>query len=308
MSKRIPFALATAALLSTGAAACVQTNDDPHPVSKVIPQAEDVRIKLPESAASNAFTIGELAEWYVTTRNVTHDLNGGTAAVLVVIHTIVQFPPTSVSGDTYVWGPHHDALEPSEWRLTVDELGGGSYDWRLDGRSRTVAGAEFETIVDGTSSDTGTGNFTLDFDAAERVNPIDNDGHGVIGATYDLPARTLALAVDAVEDRGGTPTPIHYDYAYAETADGAGDMVFAIFGDTDDAGPAAEEVTVRSRWQGTGAGRADVRVRGGDTSTEITASECWDTGFRRVFYVDSGEWVPTEGDLASCAFADQDLP
>jgi hypothetical protein len=307
MTKRLPFALAAAALATAGAAACVQPNDDPHPVAKVLPKAEDVRIKLPDSASSRSNVVGELAEWYVATRDVTRMLNGGTAAVLVLVHTIVQLPPSHVDGDTYTWGPGHDALDPAEWRLVVTDLPDGSYDWHLDGRNLTAPGATFETIVDGNARE-GVGRFTLDFDAAERVNPRENDGRGQIGAAYDLGARTLDLAVDSVEDHDGTPTAIHYDYRYGEQADGAGDMVFSIYGDTDDVGPLPEQVTLRSRWQATGAGRADLRLHGGDTTVELTASECWDTSFLRVFYADSLAWRPSEGAVTACAFADQDLP
>lgn len=303
MTSRISLALA---LLSAGTtAACIQQNDDPHPVSKALPKAEDVRIKLPDSGSSSSSVVGELAEWYVATRDVTRGLNGGTAAVLVLVHTIVQFPPTSVDGDVYTWGPHHDALDPAEWRLIVHQLADGSYDWQLDGRNRTD-GVEFETIVDGNAVEGGTGRFDLDFDVSERVNPRENDGRGQLGAVYDIPNRTLDLAVDSIDDRDGTPTAIHYDYRYAEATDGGGDMVFAIFGDTDDVGPEPEEVTLRSRWQASGAGRADARVRGGDTGGEVTASECWDTRFLRVFYGDS--LAQTEGDASACVFADQDLP
>ena len=45
---------------------------------------------------------------------------------------------------------------------------------------------------------------------------------------------------------------------------------------------------------------------GGDL--EVTGSDCWSTTFVRTYYADSLEWAPTEGDPASCVFADQDLP
>src|SRR5687768_13972643 len=104
-----------AATLSLGLVACIAPNDDPHPVSRVLPTANDVRIELPEdsSAKPSSKALGELSTWYTVTRQVTRDLNGGTAWVLILVHTIVQFPPTTVDGDTYTWGPWDgSALDP----------------------------------------------------------------------------------------------------------------------------------------------------------------------------------------------------
>src|SRR5829696_7359616 len=61
---------------------CVQPNDDVHPVARALPTAEDVRIKLPEGAEA-ARAVGEIAPYYVSTRNVTRTLNGATGWVLV---------------------------------------------------------------------------------------------------------------------------------------------------------------------------------------------------------------------------------
>ncbi len=299
--------LVATGLLATSLTACVQPNDDPHPVARALPTAAQVRIDLPDTA-SGSNVVGELSPWYVATRDVTRGLNGGTAFVLILVHTIVLFPPTSIDGTTTTWGPWSEALDPAEYRLTVIEQPGGSYDWALDGRNKAEAGAGFETVVGGNALPGGTGRFTLDFDAAERVNPRENDGRGVIGARYDIPGRALDLDVDTIEDQGGTPTPVHAEYAYREQPDGAGDMVFSIVADTEDAGGLAEEATIRSRWQQDGAGRADLRLRSGDLAAEITASDCWSTSFLRVFYTDSARWLPTEGDAAACAFADVDLP
>ncbi len=300
-------ALIATGILGSSLVGCVQQNDDPHPVARALPTAADVRIDLPESAAGGN-VVGQLAPWYVATRDVTRMLNGGSAFVLILVHTIVLFPPTTADGDTYTWGPWSEALDPAEYRLTVTELADGSYDWALDGHNKSEPTLGFDTVVSGNALPGGTGRFTLDFDAAEKVNPRENDGQGVIGAIYDVPGRSLDLDVDTTEDHAGTPTPVHYEYAYREAADGAGDMVFQIFADTDDAGALPEEATIRSRWQKTGAGRADLRLRSGDLPAAITASECWDRSFLRVFYTDSARWQPTEGDAAACAFADVDLP
>jgi hypothetical protein len=308
--------VATAVCLSLAASACVIPNDDPHPVSRVLPTAEDVRIRLPESSSAKGTSelLGDLSPWYVVTRAVTRDLNGGTAWVLLLVHTIVQFPVTTVDGDRYTWGPWSGALDPAEYRLVVTALANGSYDWSLDGRSKTQPGTGFETVISGNavpgpSEGTGRGDFAIDFDAAARVNPVDHQGRGLVAITYDLAARRLDMAIDTVEVRGGVEVPVFYAYAYDEAADGAGDMVFAIHGDTDDPGDAAEDAVIRSRWLATGAGRADLRLSGGDLEDlVITASECWSTSFRVVYYGDSLEWLPTEGSESDCAFATADLP
>jgi hypothetical protein len=298
-------------LVTTG---CVQKNDDVHPVAEALPTAADVRIDLPENAGDAFKAVGQIAPYYVATRNVTRTLNGATGWVLVLVHTIVQFPPTTVDGDTYTWGPWTEALDPAEYRLVVVDLADGSYDWQLDGKNKTEPGAAFEKIIDGNAvpSDpvgTGHGTFTFDFDANERVNPIDNDGRGVLVVAYDLDARTVDIQAVTAEERDGTTVPVAYEYAYQESADGAGDMVFETHGDSDDEGTLAEDTVLRSRWLPDGAGRGDARIAGGDLGTiVVTASECWSSNFRRVYYSDSHQISPTEGDAAACAFADQDLP
>lgn len=306
------------ASLALSLVACIPQNDDgPHAVARALPTADDVRIDLPEdaSARGTAKALGELSPWYVVTRTVTRDLNGGTAWVLILVHAIVQFPPTSVDGDTYTWGPWDDgALAPARYRLVVTELANGSYDWRLDGQSKRVEDAAFETVISGNAVPSepegqGHGQFTLDFDAAERVNPVDNDARGVVTIAYDLAERHLDMSISSVEDRDGVEVPVDYEYSYDEAADGAGDMVFAFHGDTDDDGALAEDAVIRSRWIATGAGRADVRVTSGDLGElTVTASECWDAGFGVVYYNDSQGWLATEGAEADCAFTTSDLP
>ena len=305
--------ITTASLAAIALGGClVQTNDDAHIVARVLPTAENVKIKVPEGAASNLRAVGQLADYYVITRTISRDLNVSAAWVLGTVHLIVQFPPTSVDGDTYTWGPHSDALDPAEWRLQVTALADGSYDWTLDGRSKTVPGAGFEDLiwgnaVPGAQDNRGTGHFMMDFDAAERVNQVDNDGRGQVAVAYDLENRdgtsaTLEMAIDGYDtDAEGNDVPVHFDYGYAELDDGAGELQFAIHGDLDDEGGLAEEAEIRSSWLATGACRADVTARGGDLGDlEVSATECWDTSFGRIYYGDSQEWMPTEGDPAAC--------
>jgi hypothetical protein len=135
------------------------------------------------------------------------------------------------------------------------------------------------------------------------VNPIDNDAEGVVAIVYDLTDGTPHLDM-AISNSGGNA-----DYTYDADADGGGNMTFAAHGDTEDEGALAEDAVVRSRWLSTGAGRADVRLSGGDLgSTQVTASQCWDATFGEVYYSDSAGFVAPSGAETECAFAQADLP
>ena len=297
------------ALAATLLVGCIQTQNDLHPAAKAIPTADQVAIHLPESATR---TIGQLAPWYVATRDVTRTFNGGTAWVLIVVHTIVAFPPTSENGNTATWGPWTgDALDPADYQLTVTALADGSYDWELDGKAKKDPNAHFIAVISGNAvpSDPvgqGHGHFSIDFDNARLVNPVDNaNAKGVVDVAYDLKARTLDMQISST-DANGTPVDAHYTYAAG--TDGSGNMTFQFQGDAG-GGPALEDAVLRSRWENTGTGRADIRISGGDLgSTQVTASECWDVNFLETYYQDSGNFVPPAGDVTSCSFADQDLP
>jgi hypothetical protein len=302
------FTLASLSLIN-----CVQPDSEVNStdIAAALPTAAQVQIKLPKS--SNSALIGETAEWYQATRSVTQMLNGGTAWVLTVVHTVVQFPVTSRSGDTLTWGPYSSALDPAEWKLDVTQLADGSYHWKMSARSKTQANAGFESVIDGNAVagdaiGQGHGTFSIDFDAAERVNPADNNGEGQFVATYDLPARHLTIDATRLESHNGVLAPITTHYVYSEAANGSGDMLLALHGDTEDAGVLPEDATIHSRWLATGAGRADIRLANGDLAATVTGSECWDTAFGRVYYSDSATFMPTEGNAAACVFATASMP
>jgi hypothetical protein len=308
MIKSLLAATATLSLL-----ACVKQDDGSQNIDRAVPTAQQVSIKLPDKAARtlDSLATAQPAAWYVATRDVTRTFNGGSGWVLTLIHTIVQFPATTINGDTYTWGPWSDALNPAEYKLEVKAVGDGTYSYTLSGRSKTQANSKFEVVIDGTADprpgeDKGSGEFMVDFDASKRVNPIDSgDAKGSIDVHYDLAKRHLDLTIMSLDDKG---QPALADYAYNETADGGGDMVFDV---SVNAGGTAllETLTLRSRWINTGAGRADARVAGGDLGTvQVTASECWNTMFSRVFYKDSNNFAPAEGAESTCAFTTQDLP
>jgi hypothetical protein len=300
--------LLASCVVSLAATGCVRKDVSPtDEIDKAIPTADQVSIHLPGQAR----IVGELAPYYVVTRDVTKTFNGGSAWVLVLIHTIVQYPVTSTHGDTYTWGPWSGALDPAEYKLDVTANVDGTFDYTFSGRSKTEAGSSFEAVINGHADPTpgegqGNGEFYLDFDAGRRVNPIDSgDAKGSVQVRYDLAARHLDLHIMSTDASGA---PVSADYAYGEQADGSGDMTFSV--NADIGGTAAmENLTMRSRWKSTGDGRGDARISGGDLGAEeAIASECWNSLFRRVFYTDNVNFAATEGDPSQCSYSTVDLP
>lgn len=284
-------------------------------IRSALPTAEAVSVKVPDGAAARA--LGEMATFYTFTRQVSRDLNGGAAWTLILVRTIVSFPVTSIEGDTYIWGPWHEALSPSQYRLTVIQNSAGAYAWSLEGR-RVADGdaAAYESVIAGVAEPgrphRGAGTIVMDFDTAERLDPAGNDGEGRLEVEYDLETDPASIGMDYTRTAvggGGAPAEATAHYEYREASSGAGDFVFAIHGDLDDTGSAAEDAQVRSRWLPTGAGRADIRISAGDLGAQVLiGSECWDSSFARVYWSDSLGWAPTEGDAAACAFDQAAMP
>ena len=307
-SKLLKTALTSSVVLSLAATGCVKQDAPPDEIQRAIPTADQVQIKLPNNTAR---TLGQLANYYVVTRDVTRTLNGGTAWVLILIHAIVQQPVTSISGNVYTWGPGSQALDPADYKLDVTDNGDGTYDYVLSGKSKTIANAQFEAIIEGHADPRpgelqGNGDFSVDFDASKRVNPVDSgDAKGKVIVQYDLAARHLDMHAEAPDANG---QPASFDYAYNEMVTGGGDMVFNVT--ANGGGTAlAENMVIRSRWLADGSGRGDARLAGGDLGTaQAIASECWSSLFRRTFYGDNVSWQPTEGSESACAFATADLP
>jgi hypothetical protein len=312
MTNHLKSLLTASFVLSLGASGCVKQDAAPDEINRAIPTHDQVAINLPATATRIDPTVGQLATYYVTTRDVTRTFNGGAAWVLILVHAIVQYPVTTVHGNVYTWGPWSgNALDPGIYKLDVTANADGTFDYVLSGHNKADTGAHFLSIVDGHADprpgdNKGNGTFLLDFEHARTVNPVDNaNNKGQVDVHYDLTARHLDLTIMTTNDQG---QPVAADYAYDEAADGAGNMTFSA--DANVGGTAAlEKLVIRSRWLATGAGRGDARVTGGDLGTQkVNASECWSSTFQRVFYTDTANFQATEGDPTQCAFKDTSLP
>jgi hypothetical protein len=283
-----------------------------------LPSKQMVEVKAPggsssqrlESTEVSAFAPGDTSDFYRLTRGATVVVNGGTAAVLNLIEEITEHPPTSLNGDTAVWGPHTDALSPNTWKLSVTQTAEHAYSYKLEGKAKTAGDSAFKVILSGTHTiatdaqgnrlrDFGSGTLKLDWDAAQTL-PEHDQNVGTADIRYSRVSAQAAATVEAdfrnVKDDERPGTRVNADYRYKETPGTGGEFDFAIDKnlDKDPNRPAIEHLTIKSRWGQSGAGRAEVKVSGGDVgATPATVSECWDANFASQ-YLDIS-FAPTYG-------------
>jgi hypothetical protein len=287
------FTLVFATSLSLLAGACTDDNssggDARTGFGKALPSAAEMRIPLPSSDGQRTALVGETASYYAESIAVVTSVNATTAELLAGIDAILAELPTSEDVDGAVWGAPLDEADGT--RLTVTTAADGSYQWKL-----IVAGVEHAS---GQARADGSGTLRVDLSAAAG-----DDDTGRYEINYDLESDTQDIVLDTTE--AGVAERL--EYHYRGSADGAGDLTLAIRADAGDPGGQPELTALRTRWIASGAGRADARISGGDLTAPITASECWDATFSRVYFEGQADWQDSEGDVADCAFASALLP
>jgi len=325
----------TAMLAGTSLVGCKLMDDD---FAGSTPTAENVALAVPASTQS-ALTasdgtkvsalLGEEAGSYQLTRAVTGIVNGATGVVLILVKTIVSYPPTSHHGDMAVWGPHSEPLDKNAWRLTVTRVEPHVFSWALDGKPKAAGDSAFVTLLSGVHTravndrgrpieNYGSGSFVVDWDMAQTL-PDHGDAVGVAKFTYSrvAPAADTTIDVDfqgiVDEPRSTDPAATElYDaiYRYTATPGAGGELKYAAkrdyYPDPHPSGTAKEDLTIHSRWQETGTGRTDYQLTGGEVAADgiapVSVSECWDTSFLSTYlnvsYDHAGDW----GVETSCSF------
>lgn len=304
--------------VAPGAVGCGASDQSADAYRDAVPTTAALSVELPggrtEGASgqtSQALT-AERAELYNLTYAISREVNGWVRTGLQIVEAIVAFPPTTFEPGRAVWGPFTPALEPLSWQLEVKKLGDNeAYDYALSARRKDDLEGEFRTVLAGTSTKGEPltfsgyrGEYTLYLNELHALEPVLHPGIGTIVATYDTTGeqRSIAMTMTAFSD--GEEAVKDGSYRYLERADGSGE--FRVEGRTDleENGSAEEDLVVKSAWNAQGAGRGDAHFSGGDLAPGLTvsATECWDTSFARVFYQDSVQAVPVVGEAASCVF------
>ncbi len=321
----------TAMLAGTSLVGCKLMDDD---FAGSTPTAENVALAVPASTQQSALTagdgtkvsalLGEEAGSYQLTRAVTGIVNGATGLVLILVKTIVSYPPTSHDGDTAVWGPHSEPLDKNAWRLTVTRVEPHVFSWALDGKPKAADDSAFVTILSGVHTravndrgraieNYGSGTFVVDWDMAQTLPDHDN-AVGVATFTYSrtAPDAVTTIDVDFKGIKDDPPATELYDaiYRYTATPGAGGELKYAAkrdyYPDPHPSGTAKEDFTIHSRWQETGTGRTDYQLTGGEVATDgigtVTVSECWDIAFLSTYLNVSYDHARNWGAETSCSF------
>jgi hypothetical protein len=300
--------------------ACTLQTDNAERFRDPIPQTGDVAMGVPGTSGAGAKSqslhlmdtpLGGTgyAKYYQLTRDLADVVDAGTAWVLTLVWLIVHSPPSHLEAHTAVWGPGNgDALSPVVWRFTVVETGDHEYDYKLDGRPKaSVSDADFKTVLSGhgfgkTRAEHREGNFTLDFDASRALDPARNKDQGTAKFTFDLRQMPATISVDIAS----TDKTHYWTVAVTHQADASGAVDIKLHDDIEAVKDGnLEDSLIHSRWDRSGAGRADVQIKGGSlpaTTPVVQASECWSSAFARVYYKDSIDSEPAAGNEAACVF------
>jgi hypothetical protein len=326
--KKVTRAMVAMATLASGTgllgmSACTLKQDDAARFGQAIPKGQEVALSVPGSQAAGTTThasarrgggitiagnppgAGSFAEWYVFTRDVSDGVDVGTLLILGVVDIIAHTTPTSVSAHQAVWGPGNgNALDPVVWRMTVTESGSEEYDYKLEGRPKaSTSESDFKAVLTGhgfgeARPEHKSGWFSIDQDASNALDPLRAHDSGTIKVTFD--GRAYPIAIRAVVTH--TADAQSFDVSVTHNQDTSGAVDIHAHGDVEIAKDGRlENVVLHSRWTTTGAGRADVKIIGGDApSVGILASECWSTSFARSYYADDAGYRPSEGSASSC--------
>lgn len=183
--------------------------------------------------------------------------------------------------------------------------------YSLEGKAKTAPDTAYVTLLSGThvaATDShgqpmkgfGNGSFLIDWDKAQTL-PEHGDDVGTALVSYSCMSSTAQVTVDVKFTQvldAVTRERIDATYGYVSTP-GAGRFRFSSY---QAPGASVQRFSIESRWQNSGAGRADVIVTGGGLSQPATANECWDRAFRSQYRHTSYDQAHDYGSETVCVF------
>lgn len=289
-----------------------------------MPNADTVKLEAPKSASGQGGLItqdqalkGEGSGMFGLTALTVVAVNGYTLWVLGGLNAVASQEPSSVVGDTAIFGPYTPFLSETTWRLTVKRAGPNVFDYTLEGKPKAGADTEYEPLLTGEHevaiSDQnrplrgyGEGHFTIQWDQVTRLsNATHKKGTAEFRYSRMSPSAKVTVEVDTEELVDGATTPNTAKYRYAQVPAGEGSFEFGV--DTnihwfDPAKTANERLSIKSRWNESGEGRADARISGGDLVYPGMLNECWDSRFKSTYLARSDNFEQWGTESTDCFY------
>lgn len=311
MTKKIVSLISTALLFAACAPADVADQ-----YRDALPKKEAVQVGTPSADGSagalavRSDALGDTpiyqSEYAVMSYWTAVTLNLGVWWTLELVQFIVAHPPTACDDASCTWGPWVDDAGLNRWQLVVVKQG-EEYAYTLSAQNGIDPGpfVPFLTGVarPGADRDHGSGSFTIDFDAQDQLahGPLwVKKDFGQLAVDHDNTS-DVAIGATFIGAKNSDPADPHFlDAAYSFREAGTGGELQIAFANLD----TTETIGLRTRWNGTGAGRGDAHYNGPDGQggrADYFASECWageQLGWVEVY--DSKFAFGSEG---SCAFA-----
>lgn len=243
-----------------------------------LPEQEDIAVKLPAQAVE----LADAAEYYKTTRDVVKVMTGISKAFVDLIDAVRAQVPSERAAGHRVWGPYA-VLDHPGWvsRLVMDRSDGPppSFAYSLE----VKRDGDWIVLLTGGYDQTGgprrgQGQIKLASDAARAAGYalLALDPWRELTVDYQTLDFPLSLKMTLIS----FPESATTSYQYQQARDGSGDMLFDF--PTPQFAPFATVLSMHSRWLGSGAGRADMRVHLG-TLAGRTGSDCWGIDGRSTF-------------------------
>jgi hypothetical protein len=268
-----------------------------------VPERQDIAVRLP----TMALEANDSAEHYTITRNTVRTLDAAADAFLSLIDNVRVHPPSERHADRRVWGPFPVKENPLfEVRLVVDRLSTPGqpllFSYRIEFRLRAPQDGTFAPLI--------TGEFTPNGNARKGTGVLHFTSTAARAASYPLGGLLPIESIDIEYRTDAFPLRIKvtvvnvadrqpWVYQHTEDQDGAGSMEF-IFPTP---GPIVTSARIRSRWLGSGAGRADVDVLTGlPIALGAKGIDCWGIDTRPTYVHRDWDRSVEFGDPAACVF------
>jgi hypothetical protein len=321
MKKALMVCALTAISVAAAQGCVIKTETDRF--KEAIPNGDEVKTGVPGSGGSGGTSTKSLriqggtdgtvsnARYYEFTREVTWGTDVVTGVILSAVKSVTDQPATTLESKKAVWGPAAgSALEPVVWRFTVEEGDPDDFNYKLEGRPKAGGDGDYKAVLVGKGYGAKhtlykTGWFTVDNDAFKSLDRQNGKDAGSVKVTYDLKnleTRTISVEIIPGADKGDIKFKVQHQAAGAGYVDLTGHVDIEKSATTK-----LEDVAIYSRWNSSGAGRADISIQGGDAPGVVKGSECWSSAFSRVYYSDSLNSEPSTGDAKACAFTDSKL-